>query len=208
MTVKIAELRQTSPERYTVRFEDGTELRTTLSILAEFRLSVGRELDEERMEELRRNSLRSLTLEKAAQMLSLRPLSGRELKDRLLSKGADPECADYCVRRLTEMGLINDASYAASLARHYASRGYGAGRIRAELSRRGIDRTLWDEASAQLPPDDSAIDRILRTKVKDPENREQIRKATAALYRRGFSWDEIRSALRRLEPETEDTEYD
>lgn len=200
-------LQQTSPERYTVLFEDGTDLRTTLSVVAELRLYNGKQLDGEQMEELRLLSLRSLTLERAIQMLSLRPLSCRELRDKLLQKGADPEIAEYCPQRLTEMGLMDDAAYAASLARHYASRGYGAGRIRAELARRGIERELWDDALSQLPCDGegSAIDRILRAKLKDPENREQIRKVTASLFRRGFSWDEIRSALRRFgsEPEEE-----
>lgn len=200
----ISGLQQTSPERYTVLFEDGTELRTTLSVLAELRLFNGKQLDEEQMEELRLLSRRSLTLERAIRMLSFRPLSCKELRDKLVAKGVEPELAEYCPQRLTEMGLMDDAAYAASLARHYASRGYGAGRIRAELARRGISRDLWDEAVAQLPSSEPAVDRILRTKLKDPEDRDQIRKVTAALYRRGFSWDEIRSALHRLELEPEE----
>ena len=35
-------------------------------------------------------------------------------------------------------------------------------------------------------------------------SREEIGKAANYLYRRGFSWDEIKSAVNRLESETED----
>ena len=41
------------------------------------------------------------------------------------------------------------------------------------------------------------LDRFLTARLKDPEDREQIRKVSAALFRRGYSWEEIRSALRR-----------
>lgn len=199
-------LKQTSSERYRVCFEDGTEIKSTLSAVAEMRVSVGRELDEEALERFRVLSERSLTLERSIELLSLRQMSAKELSDKLIRKGIDRETAEYCCGKLKTMGLLDEAHYASALARHYSSRGYGAGRVRAELSRRGIDRDLWEDALNSMPEDHSRLDKIVRTKLTDPSDREQIRKVTAALSRRGYSWGEIRSALERVSEEIEITE--
>ena len=85
--------------------------------------------------------------------------------------------------------------------RHYAAKGYGEGRVRAELQRRGIPRELLDEALAAMPEDTSKIDKYIASRLRDPGDRDEVRKLSAALYRRGFSGEEIRSALRRFEVE-------
>lgn len=64
-------------------------------------------------------------------------MSKKELRDKLVRKGEDEDTAEYCALWLEEQGFVNDESYAAAVARHYAAKGYGAGRVRAELSRSG-----------------------------------------------------------------------
>lgn len=65
-------------------------------------------------------------------------MSVKELTDRLKEKGESPENAEDAAAWLQEMHLLDDAQYAAMCVRHYAAKGYGAGRIRNELYRRGI----------------------------------------------------------------------
>ena len=86
----------------------------------------------------------------------------------------------------------------AAIVRHYLKKGYGEQRIRSELYRRGIPRDYWDEALKELSGTEEQIDRYLRSRLKDPTDREEVRKLSAALARRGFSWDEIRSAFDRI----------
>ncbi len=88
--------------------------------------------------------------------------------------------------------------------RHYAAKGYGAGRIRSELMRRGIPRELQEDALGTMPEPDAKIDRFIVSRLRDPENRDELRKLTAALYRRGFSGEEIRSALARFHADLEE----
>lgn len=195
--MKVTDLRQTSLERYTVCFEDGTEIRSTLGAVSEYRVFKGRELDPEKMEAFRKASIRSLTLEKSVEILSHRPMSCKELQDKLVHKGVEKDIAEYCASRLTEMGLIDETQYASSVARHYSGKGYGAGRVRAELSRRGIDREMWEEALSDMYPSDEKIDKLIRSKVTDPSDREQVRKVSASLFRRGYSWEEIRAGFKR-----------
>ena len=88
--------------------------------------------------------------------------------------------------------------------RHYAAKGFGPGRIRNELYRRGVPRALWDEALEELPEQDDEIDRLLRKKLRgDVNDRDAVKKATDFLYRRGFKYDDIREAVERLRLEEE-----
>ena len=203
-TFIVSAMRQTSPGRVTVTLCGGEEIKTTLNVVTDLRLYSGRELDEEELKELYRASRSALARNRAMELLSRRPMSEKELVDKLIRKGEDEEAARDCARWLREEGFLNDESYAATVARHYAAKGYGPGRVRAELSRRGVDRELWDGTIEAMPENTEKLDRFIAARLTDPEDREQIRKVSAALYRRGYSWEEIRSALGRFHAETEE----
>ena len=203
-TTIVSAMRQTSPGRVTVTLCGGEEIKTTLNVVTDLRLYAGRELDGEELKELRAASRSALARNRAMELLSRRPMSEKELIDKLIRKGEDEETAADCARWLRENGFLNDESYAAAVARHYAAKGYGPGRVRAELSRRGVDRELWDDTIEAMPENSEKMDRFIAARLTDPEDREQVRKVSAALYRRGYSWEEIRSALGRFHAETEE----
>lgn len=201
--LSIASLRQTAPERVSIALSNGEEIASTLAVVADLRLYCGQELEEGRLEEIRNASALALLKGKALEILSRRPLSARELNDKLLQKGADPKSAAACVRWLLDQRLLDDESYAGAVVRHYAAKGYGPGRIRQELSRRGVPRDYWDEALGQRPDNTEKIDKLIAARLHDPDDRDEVRKVTAALFRRGFGWDEIRAALARFSAEAE-----
>lgn len=203
-TTIVSAMRQTSPGRVTVTLCGGEEIKTTLNVVTDLRLYAGRELDGEELKELRAASRSALARNRAMELLSRRPMSEKELIDKLIRKGEDEETAADCARWLRENGFLDDESYAAAVARHYAAKGYGPGRVRAELSRRGVDRELWDDTLEAMPENTDKLDRFIAARLTDPEDRDQVRKVSAALYRRGYSWEEIRSALRRFNAETEE----
>ena len=200
----VTALRQTSPDRVTVCLSDGEEIKATLNVVADLRLYAGCELEEEALRKLREASSLALTRGRALELLSRRPMSAKELYEKLLHKGESETNAAAAVRWLLDNRLLDDESYAASVARHYAAKGYGAGRIRTELRRRGVERELWDEALENRPDGQEKLDKFIASRLRDPEDREQVRKLSAALFRRGWSWEEIRSALRRYSVEPED----
>ena len=201
--LSIAALRQVTSERVAVVLSSGEEISSTVGVAADFRLYRGLELDQKKLEALKSASALALLKTKAIELLSGRPMSAKELKDKLVRKGAEPESAEACVRWLVEQRLLDDESYAAAVARHYASKGYGPGRIRQELSRRGVAREYWDEAVGRRPDNTEKIDKLIASRLHDPDDRDQVRKVTAALFRRGFGWDEIRAALARFHAEAE-----
>ena len=204
MRAVITALRQTSPERVSIELEGGEEIKATLGLTAELRLFVGKILEEAELESLRSSASLALCKNRALELLSYRPMSAKELRDKLTQKGESPEAAQAAADWLIAQGLLDDARYGGMVVRHYAGKGYGAGRIRQELQRRGVPREYWEDAMAELPEPEDKLDAFLTSRLKDPKDRAQVQKVSAALLRRGFSWEEIRSALARFRAETED----
>lgn len=196
--ITLTDLKQTGPERFLARFDNGEELRTTLAVVTKLSLYSGRTLTEDELSAVRDASARSRCRQRALRIIGARAMSVKELTDRLKEKGESPENAEDAAQWLLDMRLLDDAQYAAMCVRHYAAKGYGPGKIRNELYRRGIARELWDEALEELPEQDDRIDALLRRKLKsDTPDRAELRKAADYLYRRGFGRDEIHAALAR-----------
>ena len=193
--MKLIEIKQTSPERFTLVFDDGRQIKSSLGVITERFLHSGAELSDAEYNELYSASTLSLAKARTLRIINTRPMSRREMYDRLVSKGETPDNAELCADWLCDMGLINDRSYAASVVRHYAAKGYGVSRIKQELRRNGIDRALWDEALEELPEQDDYIERFLRSRLTDPGDRAQVKKVSDALFRRGYSWEQIKHAL-------------
>jgi len=135
--------------------------------------------------------------DRAFRILELRDHSAAELKEKLIRKGEDPAAAEECAAWLEELGIIDDGRYAGAVVRRYSAKGYGAGRIRMELAKRGVSRELWDDALEEMPEEKDALDKMVRTKLETMPDRNELKKFTDKLLRRGFSWEEIKEALDR-----------
>ena len=110
--------------------------------------------------------------------------------------------------RMEELGFLNDAAYAAQVVRYYSAKGYGERKLRDELYRRGIPRELWDEALEGAADPSAAIEEFLRKKWRGtlPDDPRELKKASDALARRGYSWSDIVEGLRRYGAEAESDE--
>jgi len=199
MKIERIERSKHKQERVLVYLEGGDLLRITESELLHFGLYVGLDIGPEAVVQLQKCGARSETRARAANMVSARPLSKRELTHRLVQKGAAADDADAVVDYLESIGALDDASYAAMLVRHYSAQGFGAARLRDELYRRGVPRELWDAALAEAPEVQETLARVIASKTKGkPMNEKDTKRLADALLRRGFSWSEVRSALRSV----------
>ena len=135
----------------------------------------------------------------AADLVGKRAMSRRDLERKLQDRGASETEARYAAEWMEAIGAINDADYAAVLARHCADLGYGPQRVREKLYEKGVPRELWDDALDTLPDSAGQIDAFLERKLRGraPDQREKKRLCDA-LLRRGFSWGDIRAAWSRL----------
>lgn len=202
MTVN--EVKQSHGERYYVVFADGSIVKTTLNIVLDFHIKSGDTLSDElylqfiSASSLARAKMRSLNI------IGARSMSEKELRDRLVEKGETPENAEACAEWCVSLGYLDDTKYGAMIVRHYAAKGYGASRIKNELYRRGVPRDLWEDSLLELPEQSGTVDKLLRSRLKGEVDQKSIKRASDALMRRGFSWDEIKSALNRYKSELDE----
>ena len=127
-------------------------------------------------------------LDLAAKQLSYRALSAKMLRDKLLAKGHDEEAADYALAWLTERSLLNDMLFAESVVRGYTRKGYGAARIRQELTRRGIDRDTAEAAMQTFSPDEAQMLALLEKRLHgdvpiEKRSKKPLRHSSGAVLR-------------------------
>ena len=191
--------------RILVFLEGGRLLKITENELLHHDLRPGADLSEETVEELQKSAQASQMKARGAQLTGSRMLSKKQVVEHLTRRGGDREAAEDTALWLEELGAVDEAAYGAAIVRHYSASGYGPGRIRQELSHRGIPRDLWDTLFEQMPPAEETIERFIQNKRKGKQlNREMLQKLSGALQRRGFSWQDIQAPLRRLESEIQE----
>ena len=199
MTIERIEASRHKKGRVLVFLEDGACLRITEQELLDFGLRSGDELDDKTLQKLKEAAGVSNVKATAADLVGKRAMSRRDLERKLQDRGASETEARYAAEWMEAIGAINDADYAAVLARHCADQGYGPQRVREKLYEKGGPRALWDDALDTLPDSAGQIDAFLERKLRGrvPDQREKKRLCDA-LLRRGFSWGDIRAAWSRL----------
>lgn len=136
-------------------------------------------------------------LEYALRAAGYRMMSEKELKDKLLKKGFEEEDIEYAVEKVRSYGGLDDEGYAASLAAAYKNKGCGRQYVAAKLREKGISDDIKSEILEDFEPDYDKMRSFIASKLKNKQpDRKELGKISAALYRKGFSWEEIRKALR------------
>jgi len=145
---------------------------------------------------------------KAAHSAALRLLAGREMstarvRERLCARGFPDEVVDETLTRLAGVGILDDRRAAQAAARTLVTvRQRGRHRVGRELEQLGFTKeTALDAAQSVFADADerAVLDRVVASKLRgrrsipDPP---AYRRLFAALLRRGFPADLIRSALR------------
>jgi regulatory protein len=141
---------------------------------------------------------------RAVRILGARPMSSVAMRGRLERAGARAETAIAVVDRLVAERWIDDASYAAGVARRgFVDQGWSERRVRLSLRRAGIDPLMQEEALATVAaevdgPRDAKLRRMAERKWTSLLGRESMDargrrlRFAAWLARRGFSGEEVR----------------
>lgn len=190
--------------RVLVFFQDAELIKLTEDAVLLHQLYAGKELSDAVYQDLTELSKLSSAKTTAARICSGRMLSRGELLQKLREKGEDEACGELAADWLEELGVLNDARYAASLVRHYAGRGYGRKKIESELFRRLVPREFWAEALRELGDPEETIDRLIQKKLRSPEpDEKELIRVQNFLLRRGFSWEQVKEGLRRYADSSE-----
>lgn len=135
-------------------------------------------------------------LQKAMDLLALRPLTEFELHRKLESSGNFHSGeVDEAIRICRDRGYLNDPLLAEDAVRFLNSCSRGRGVIRQKLRARGVDQEILDAALEQLAPEDeeeaarNAAAGKLRLLVREKDLRKKREKLFRFMISRGFSPD-------------------
>jgi len=165
----------------------------------DFCLYTGLELDDAQMAKLR-----TAAGEMSAKMLAIRIVSAsnvskRDLEQRLIHKGEDPQQAKAAVEWMTDLDLLDDRKTAEQVVSSCIRKGYGLARAKQALYEKRIPKSLWEEALEDYPDQTEKIAEFLHNRLSAGADEKEVRRAVDALLRRGHSYSQIKRGLAQLD---------
>lgn len=195
-----------SPQRVTVKFEDGDSQILPVEVAMAARLRRGQDLNDDDLRGLQNEAERWRCREAALRLIGFRARSGRELRGKLLQRGFSVALVEQCVSDLFEAGLLDDRAFALAFASdRLRSRPVGRSRLLYELRSKGVDestaRAAVEEAYAASPDDELELARRAARRFRRRSGEDEARakrRLFGLLSRRGFSREAIKALSREL----------
>lgn len=142
------------------------------------------------------------TYESALMLLSYRPRSAGELRQRLHRKGLPEAAIDAAIARLQRSGLVDDEQFARAWVESRGSGSSGRGRqvLAGELRAKGVAADVVSEALSGVDERARALEaaRPRAARMGGLEYNDFRRKLGGFLQRRGFGYDATSTVVRTL----------
>ncbi len=191
--------------KFAVSFDDGSRLFLSKEVIIDFGLRRNDEISGQTYGELKdAQSYRDAYLA-AARLLNYRMRTRFELRDRLSQKGFQQEVVQKVIRKMSDIGLVDDSRFAdAFVASKIASKPVGKKELARGLREKGVARETAvaaieavgdEETQLRLALDAAAVKMRSLKRFDPPKRRDRL---VAFLARRGFEWDVIRKVTRAL----------
>jgi regulatory protein len=144
-------------------------------------------------------------MQRAGRLLASRARSERELGDRLSRAGFDEPTVEATLRRLRELGLVDDADFARRwVEERAATKGLGPVLLMSELRSKGVDVAVAETAIAEAGVDEIAqateLAAALVTRVARKPLERQANSLWQMLRRKGYSSDAAEAAVKAVFP--------
>ena len=215
---RISDIREAvrDKNRVNIYIDDKYFCSLDIAQVVDLHLKIGRELDEEKLSELKKASDFGKFYARALEYVLMRPRSAKEIRDYLKRKtldrkvrvknqktgeyqtkvknGYDASLIEPVFKRLEERGYIDDRRFANLwLENRNVSKGTSIKKLRLELQQKGISAQVIDEVLADTSRDDRAELRkvIARKAKKYPDEQKLIQ----YLLRQGFNYSDISDEL-------------
>lgn len=150
--------------------------------------------------------LRERTFQRAAKLLSAKPYSIAELRERLLaSRPANKDVVETVIARLREYGYLDDDRFAVGYASwKVKQRPIGRRRLARDLTMKKVGRAVADEALDQVfaeTPEEELIDRAIEKRMRlrgAPKTRADAKSLFDHLLRQGFAFELVSDKVRAV----------
>ncbi len=193
--------------RFHVKLSDGRVWKLYRQTVEDFALYAGREVTAEELSRIEDSADTYSAKMRAVRIVSASNVSRRDLEQRLVRKGEAPQKAREAVQWMEELNLVDDRVTARQIVERCIGKGYGPARAKQALYEKQIPKSLWEEVLADYPDQTEHILKFLKTKLTDPSDPKQTRRAVDALLRRGHSYRQIKTALDLMGTDMEFEEY-
>lgn len=176
---------------------DGQEFLLNAETVAAAGLKEKCRITEDELKKLLLQSEYDRAKSRALWYLSRADHSRRALYDKLC-RNFSCEASEYAVARMEELALIDDFAYAQRLAQALCGANISLREIERKLFAKGIPRDISREVIGSLSPDaQGQLTELLQTKYKNRLTTEDgVKKVYAALIRKGFSFSDVKAALK------------
>ena len=198
---------KTTPDRagrYWLTFSDGTSLALYRQTVEDFALYAGKELDMEELESLKNAAGQMSAKMRAVRIVSASSVSKRDLEERLVRKGEDPDQAREAVQWMADLHLVDDRNTAEAVVHSCISKGYGLQRAKQALYEKRIPKEYWEDALADYPDQLDRIVAFLRSRLDETSDQKEVKRAVDALLRKGHSYRTIREGLNMITVDSEE----
>ena len=198
---------QKNPQRVSVFIDEAFAFGVHGDLVVEFGLYKGQALSVEQQQRIVEADRERAARGVAFEYLGYRARTEHELRQKLARSGFDEAVAERTVARLREMGYLDDQAYARSYVQaRFRNRGFGPGRLRSDLRRRGVSGGLIDAAPDALLEQEDMLEAARRHAQKrwprlaaETDAFKRRKKLSEYLVRRGFSYDTARRVFEELE---------
>ncbi len=152
------------------------------------------------------DELRQRTFDSAVKLLTAKPRSVAELRERLLlGPGANESIVETVISRLREYGYLDDERFAFSYASlKVKQRPIGRRRLERELRMKKVESSVADEALELVyaeTSEEDLIDRAIEKRIRlrgRPKNRLEAKSLFDHLLRQGFPFELVSEKVRAV----------
>ena len=192
-----------NPDRVNVFIDTRYSFSLTLTQILDEKIKVGLELDEQRLENLKKLSDEGKIYSRALEWLLRRPHSVKEFKEYMYRKKVDPELTQLLVDKFTKNGHLNDQNFANWWVTGRLAKNKSLRFITGELKQKGIDQNtilnVLDEHGALQDQngqnsDQEALKILVQKLISRPRYADQ-NKLMRYLVGKGFSYSDVKAVL-------------
>jgi len=171
-----------------------------------WRVKPSEESDEKPREIKDLEKARRKTFDRAVNLLTYKPRSENELRQRLLEKDwTNAEIVEAVLAKLKEYNYLNDEQFAKEFAAsRLRQKPIGKRVLRQKLALKRLDKETVDaalEKAFEDTPEEEIIERAIEKRLRikgKPETREDSKKFYDYLLRQGFSYDLVSNKMREI----------
>ncbi len=137
-------------------------------------------------------------------LLSFRERSEKELKSRMKLAGYEDDVMERTLKKVKEMGYLDDDRFARRFVESGRSKGFGKYRLQSGLKEKGIDEETVKQLLAPVSDEEELRQAclLLQRKIKEGDRgfiqRKEFEKYQRFLLRKGYSYFIASKALKKI----------